>query len=209
MKEVLSVYRTIEADIAVRLREFEAVWRRGDDRRLWREMCFCMCTPQTSAHKSWEAVCALDESGLLVKGSAARIGAVLRAHGVRFHNHKSEYIEQNRKMFYPDTKKRLGVILESPEPHTLLCRQVRGWGMKEAAHFLRNIGFGHISSILDRHILRRLLRYGVIDRISASLTPAAYRAIDEKMKGFAEKCGIPLAALDLVFWHEETGEIFK
>jgi N-glycosylase/DNA lyase len=208
MKEVLAVYRTIEADIAVRLREFEAVWR-GDDRRLWMEMCFCMCTPQTNAHKSWEAVCALDESGLLVQGSAARIGAVLRAQGVRFHNHKSEYIVQNRKMFYPDTKTRLGVILESPEPHTLLCRQVRGWGMKEAAHFLRNIGFGHISSILDRHILRRLLLYGVIDRIPASLTPAAYRAIDEKMKGFAEKCGIPLAALDLVFWHEETGEIFK
>ena len=209
MQGLLATYRTIEAVVTTRLGEFAEVWRRGDDRRLFREMCFCMCTPQTNAHKSWDAVCALDASGALVRGRAIQVAAVLRSHGVRFHNHKAEYIVQNRKKFYPETKNRLAAIIESPDPQGGLCREVAGWGMKEAAHFLRNTGFGDTASILDRHILRQLVRYGVIDRVPSSLSKAVYRAIDAQMKGFAARCGLSLAALDLVFWHEETGGIFK
>jgi N-glycosylase/DNA lyase len=84
-----------------------------------------------------------------------------------------------------------------------------GFGLKEASHFLRNIGSEFDLAILDRHIIKNLLRYGVIDEIPKSLTKKQYLMIEERMKKFSKKIGIPLAELDLLFWSEETGEIFK
>ena len=41
-----------------------------------------------------------------------------------------------------------------------LAKEVKGYGLKEASHFLRNIGFGQKIAILDRHIMR------VMDKLS-------------------------------------------
>jgi N-glycosylase/DNA lyase len=202
-------YHKLKPAIEERLSAFSAVWTNGDDRVLFREMCFCTCTPQTNAHKGWAAASSLYETGLLTEGTAAHIAGVLRGSGVRFHNNKAQYIMQNRDNFWPHTKKRLAEILPSHDPQTELCRRVAGWGMKEAAHFMRNIGFGHIACILDRHILRQLALCGVIAKIPPSLTVPLYREIDAKMKYLAQELNIPLAALDLVFWYNETGELFK
>jgi N-glycosylase/DNA lyase len=202
-------YRAMRPAIEGQLSAFSAVWDDGDDRALFREMCFCTCTPQTNAHKGWAAANGLYETGLLTEGSAAQIAEVLRGCGVRFHNNKALYIVQNRDNFWPHTKRRLAEILGARDPQPDMCHRVAGWGMKEAAHFMRNIGFGHVACILDRHILRQLVLCGVITEIPRSLTVPLYRKIDLKMKHLAQDVKIPLAALDLVFWYRETGEIFK
>jgi N-glycosylase/DNA lyase len=209
MTNLRKTYTSIKPAVDERLEAFSALWKRGSDVELFQEMCFCTCTPQTNAHRGWTAACVLAEKNLLDRGSVQQVAAVLRASGVRFHNHKAGYIVQNRKTFYPDTKTRISEILADDNPQEILCRRVSGWGMKEAAHFLRNIGFGDIACILDRHILRQLERYGVIPAIPKTLSKTVYREIDGAMKTFAKDCNIPLAALDLIFWYEETGELFK
>ena len=90
-----------------------------------------------------------------------------------------------------------------------LAKNVKGLGFKEASHFLRNIGFGQDVAILDRHILNNLKRLGVIDIIPKSLTPKRYSEIEERMAKFSKAMGIPLEELDLLFWSEETGHVFK
>ena len=82
-------------------------------------------------------------------------------------------------------------------------------GYKEASHFLRNIGFGDDIAILDRHILKHLVGNKVIPEVPKSLTGKKYLEIEQKMKEFANSTGIPFGHLDLVWWSEETGEIFK
>ena len=82
-------------------------------------------------------------------------------------------------------------------------------GYKESSHFLRNVGFGDDIAILDRHIMKNLVKYGVIEEIPKSLTDKKYLEIEEKMRKFASGVGIPMAHLDLLWWSEETGEIFK
>ncbi len=86
---------------------------------------------------------------------------------------------------------------------------MKGLGYKEASHFLRNIGLGFDLAILDRHIMRNLLKYGVIDKIPECITKKCYLSLENEMKKFSDKIDIPLADLDLLFWSEETGEIFK
>ncbi|MFI5201154.1 MAG: DNA lyase, partial [Candidatus Kapaibacterium sp.] len=80
--------------------------------------------------------------------------------------------------------------------------------MKEASHFLRNIGVRGLA-ILDRHILKHLKRLGVIKLIPTSLTKKRYLEIEKRWKKFADRVGISIDELDLLFWSIETGEIRK
>jgi N-glycosylase/DNA lyase len=80
--------------------------------------------------------------------------------------------------------------------------------MKEASHFLRNIGVRGLA-ILDRHIFRHLIRLQVIRAMPKSLTKKRYLSIEKKWHRFADDVGISLDELDLLFWSMETGEIRK
>ena len=91
----------------------------------------------------------------------------------------------------------------------ILVKDIKGMGYKEASHFLRNIGFGQDIAILDRHILRSLKRYGVIDDIPKSLTGRRYFEIEGKMREFSKRLGLGLVYLDFIFWYMGTGEVFK
>src|SRR5207249_12322603 len=90
-----------------------------------------------------------------------------------------------------------------------LAREIDGLGLKEASHFLRNTGRGEDFAILDRHILRNLIRHGVVRRLPQTLTARRYLDIEARTQQFSHEIGIPMSALDLLFWSRETGEIFK
>jgi N-glycosylase/DNA lyase len=83
-----------------------------------------------------------------------------------------------------------------------------GLGYKEASHFLRNIGFRGYA-ILDKHILRSLYEFGVLDSPKPPTTKNRYIETENKFKEFANQLGIQLDELDLLLWSEKTGEILK
>lgn len=95
------------------------------------------------------------------------------------------------------------------EKRELLIANVPGYGLKEATHFLRNIGKNESLAILDRHILRNLYTYGAIPAIPENLSKKTYYRIENQFKEFAKNVGIPLDELDLLFWSMETGIILK
>lgn len=206
-----SLYRTKKRDIIARLREFNACFARNDDEAIFSELAFCLLTPQTKAHHCWEAIESLRESTLLFTGDEEDIRKCLKR--VRFHNKKAAYLVRARSLLMRDgtgsfTEKLRGF------PHERACREwlvenVKGMGYKEASHFLRNIGMGETLAILDRHILRNLFRLRVIQDIPETVSGKTYLQIERDMSDFAEKIGIPLSHLDLLFWYRETGEIFK
>jgi N-glycosylase/DNA lyase len=211
MNELNIVYQNIKKEIDKRLAEFRALFESGSDKDVFKEMCFCMFTPQNNAQKAWQAVCRLDEQNLLENGALDEVSGVLREQGVRFHNHKASYMLKNRLDFYPNTKARISALMEKMESlfktRNFLAQRVAGWGLKEASHFLRNIGFGESICILDRHILRRLSAYRVIE--TTDITPKTYFEIERKMIHFAESEGIPVDALDFALWYQEKKELFK
>jgi N-glycosylase/DNA lyase len=221
MTDLTALYALIRPAVEARLEDFRRLWATGSDKDIFKEMCFCCCTPQNNARKAWDAVCRLDERSLLETGTAPEIAEVLHD-GVRFHQNKAGYIVKNRGEFYPDTKERISRILQTDGPgeagngagieagteaRNRLAEQAAGWGLKEASHFLRNIGFGGGICILDRHILRQLAAYGIWTE--RPLTRAVYLETEQQMIGFAGRESIPVDALDLVLWFKEKGELFK
>lgn len=210
LDELVSKYDAKKSDLKKRLEEFKAVGEQ-DDPRVFAELAFCLCTPQSRAISCWKAVESLTKNNLLYVGSNTQIKPFLNA--VRFNENKSNYIVQARDMFSNGGKIRIKEKLFSmgnPEKmREWLFENVNGLGMKESSHFLRNIGFGKSLAILDSHILKNLVKYGVIEEVPKSLTKKKYLEIEQKMKEFAQKVGIPFDELDLLFWSEETGMIFK
>ena len=197
-------YSERKTEIGGRISEFEAVGK-GPDDRIFLELTFCLCTPQSKAKACWEAVSKLAEKGILRRGSRAEIRKGLI--GVRFANNKSGYIVEARGNFQEIIKFR---ELNNPlEMREFLVENVKGLGWKEASHFLRNVGYGKDIAILDRHILRNLLRFKVILEIPRSISKRKYIEIENKMKKFSQNIGIPLQELDLLFWSLETEEVFK
>lgn len=130
--------------------------------------------------------------------------------GVRFGNNKSRYIIGARNRFGRGLRKTIlsfgGDVFGLRD---FLVDNVRGYGYKEASHFLRNIGYGSDIDILDRHILKNMRKYGAVKDVPASLSRSKYLEIEEKLRRFADRIKIPLYEMDLLFWSEETGEIFK
>jgi N-glycosylase/DNA lyase len=113
------------------------------------------------------------------------------------------------KRQYPEIEKILASGFPAFELRERLIETVKGLGYKESTHFLRNIGRNDGLAILDRHILRNLVKYRVIRSIPRSLTRKRYLALEEKFQQFSDEIGIPLDELDLVFWSQETGRILK
>ncbi|MGQ0798126.1 MAG: N-glycosylase/DNA lyase [Methanobacteriota archaeon] len=200
-----------EPEIRGRLDDFRRVGRRSD-RDLFHELCFCVLAIQTKARGSDAAVRGLVREKLLWSADERSIARWLR-HRVRFHNHKASYLVRARDRFFADGRPALRAALDrlgSPEAaRAWLVDEVDGLGMKEASHFLRNIGRGEDLAILDRHVLRNLVRHRVIGRVPTTLTPRRYVAIEARVRRFADHVGVSVAALDLLLWSRETGEIFK
>ena len=198
LSELKNSYLKKKNDIEKRLGEFK---KPKNDKELFAELAFCLLTPQSRAKLCWLSIEKLKEKNLLFSDSAA-IRPWLNC---RFSKNKAEYIEDARKKF-DELKQNLDKNQEAIREW--LVRNIKGYGYKEASHFLRNIGFEDFA-ILDRHILKNLKKYGVINDVPKALTKKRYKEIEGKMKEFAEGIKIPLSHLDLLLWSSETGEIFK
>ena len=209
-EELLAAYARRRREIAARLAHFEQVGRKGG-RALFEELCFCILTPQSKARSCDEAIRELKAGEFLLEGNAAAIAKVLSTR-TRFHNNKARYLVEARGKFEADDFALLThATFSGTERHArdYFLKNVKGLGLKEASHYLRNVGRGSTLAILDRHILKNLVKEGAIVRVPASLTGKRYLEIERAMEEFCARAGIPLSHLDLLFWSEETGEIFK
>ncbi len=203
LQEIHSLYYLIKDEIASKLKEFEKAGK--SEEKAFKELIFCLLTPQSKAETCWNAVENLFRKGVILKGDFDEIVNELK--GVRFKFNKARYIMEARK-FFGEILRKINE-LESAEAREWLVKNVKGMGYKEASHFLRNIGKGYELAILDRHILKNLTFFKVIDKIPSVLTKKRYIQIEEKMRKFAKRTGIPMAYLDFVLWYKQTGRIFK
>lgn len=202
-------YLKLKPGIEKRLQEFEAIGKSGNPNLIFPELCFCLLTPQSAAKRADKVIKELVESGVLETAKAGEIAPIIKKHGVRFFNNKAKYLVEARKQ---DMNGIIKMAVDNErEAREFLVKNVKGMGYKEAGHFLRNVGFGKEIAILDRHILKNMIKEGIVgeEEIPKHLGKKDYLGLEGKFLKFAKKKGIPPAHLDVVLWARETGEIFK
>jgi len=197
MKKILKDYTARKKDIKIHLQTFK---NKTNSEEL-KEFIFCILTPQSKAENCWEAVELLSK-----QKSYADIVYLLKSR-VRFHNTKSKRL-LTALLIWPRIKSALNTK-DRVSLRDWIAETVQGYGLKEAGHFLRNVGYSDNKiAILDRHILRNLKENGAIS-VEKVKGKKDYRNLEEKALIFSKKSKIPIDELDLLFWHKEHGKYFK
>ena len=204
IEELRVIHKRIHRRARERLHEFRAVPRA----RYFYELCYCLLTPQTSAAQCFAVASELERRKFLdIPFDAAALLRSFEGGYVRFHNTKARRLAEARENF-PEVLRVLDTHPRAKDARDALVSTIRGLGMKESSHFLRNIGRTDCT-IVDRHILRNLVRIGALDEWPRSISRARYLRIEEIFEALAALCDIPADELDLVLWSRETGAILK
>ena len=189
--------------VDARIREIKKMCKMPS-REIFKELCFCILTANFSAERSLKIQQEIDDGFLDL--TRLKLAEKLRALGYRFPNTRACYIDEARRHL-DSLKNLIESCKEEREMREWLVNNVKGFGYKEASHFLRNIGFKDLA-IIDFHIIELLARYGLVKK-TKSLSKSRYLEIEKMLSRIAEKTNLSLAELDLHLWYIETGKILK
>ena len=181
-----------------RMIEFEQIGK--DKEKVFQELCFCLLTANFSAQR-----CIVIQEKLGDKFSKLdenKLARELKKLGHRFPNARAGFISRAK-----NCKIDFGKFYNSSELRNWLVDSVKGIGMKEASHFLRNIGYKNLA-IIDFHIVDLLVREELVER-PKTMTREKYLKIEDVLWDLARKSGLSLAELDLYLWYMETGKVLK
>jgi N-glycosylase/DNA lyase len=213
VESIRATHKARRREIQARLAEFEDVWRKGSDARLWEELVFCIFTAGASARMGMKAIEAVRP--FLMDGKRAEMTKALKKAGAhRFPVARPGYIVVARNFLRDHCGLRLREQLQgfsNPiERRDWLAQEkgIKGLGYKEASHFLRNIGLkGH--AILDKHVVRCLADLKIVENPRPPTSRGRYLEIEEKLKKLAIEVQVDFDELDLVLWSMKTGEVLK
>ena len=178
------------------------------------ELCFCILTANTSADMGMRIQREITPEEFMTLSEEELIE---RLHGLhaRFYRMRGHYIHESQRIA-PILKEKIIELAGPPGKSTYgseksarewLVDNVKGFGYKEASHFLRNVGYENLA-ILDKHILRMMKRHELIHDIP-TMTPKRYMEIEERLRAFGEEVNLSMAELDLYLWYMATGTVKK
>jgi N-glycosylase/DNA lyase len=200
-KIIGNLKKNIGGIVKRRLKKFE----KGKDLSIeekFIELCFCILVANSSMEKTfkiWKRI-----GNEFLKLSEEQLSQRLRELEYRFYNKRAEYIVEARNKI-----NLLEKILKANnefEVREKLVENFRGIGWKEASHFLRNIGYKNFA-IIDRHVLKTLKEFRIVEKIPKSLNKKTYLDIEDKLREIANKLKISLAELDFYLFYISSGKI--
>ncbi len=206
-----------------RIEEFESLGREGKtnydfrpfldisfEAGMFSELCFCLLTANSSASMGIRIQAKLGDEGFM-NLSFEDLTEVFRKHGHRFPEQRASRILEVRQRWdeirgllkdHKDSKQIRYLLADSKSSF-----KVKGFGYKEASHFLRNLGKKDLA-IIDRHIYRFLVENRLFEEVK-TLTPKRYLEAERVLEKVAKTLGISLAELDLYIFYIKTKKVLK
>ncbi len=201
-KKLKEHYAARQKEVKKRLNEFSLNAKRLNDKDLFLELCFCICTPQSKAVKVAQII-NKNHADKLLNLKQSELAELLRKN-TRFHNNKAKHII-NARQYIVNLKQ---LDKDSIIAREFLVKHIKGIGYKEASHFLRNIGYRDLC-IVDRHVINLMHELKVFDSNNTPSTSKKYIEMEQKIKAYAKKYNYDVDELDLVLWSIKTGHVFK
>ncbi|MCH1771290.1 MULTISPECIES: N-glycosylase/DNA lyase [Metallosphaera] len=191
----------LRARVLERVEEFR-LNKRASERVWFRELVLCILTANSSFIGAFTALQYLGD--LILYGSIEEISSALKNAGYRFPNLKARYIVESRS--YYGKLREIGRVADRDQIEAReMLLEIKGLGMKEASHFLRNMGYLDLA-IIDRHILRFFSDYLEDQKISSK---SKYLELESVFRSIASALDLPVGVLDLYVWYLKTGKLAK
>ena len=208
--QLKSSYLDKKDAIITKLNEFKEVFEKGDDNRVFEELAFCMLTSAVGPKMGQRSINAIKD--VFIEGGEEDIYEKLQ--NVHKYPEKASFIVHTREYLRSEFDFRLkDLVLSFGDPlerrdFFALNKNIKGIGLVQASHFLRNIGFTGYA-ILDKNMVLSLYQFEIIDSPKPPTTRKKYLEVEGKLKEFARELGIGTDELDLLLWSEKTGHIPK
>lgn len=210
IEELKALYAEKEEEIKGRLREFQYARENADDNRILEELCFCILTSAVGPKVGMKSLHAIQD--ILTVGSEQEIYERLK--DVHKYPEKASYIVHTVDYLQKDFDLELRKLIDSfddPEERRdffALNKNIKGLGLTQASHFLRNVGVKGYA-VLDRNVVGMLHKLGIIESNKAPTSKKRYLETEGKMKEFANELGIEVEELDMLLWSMRRGYIPK
>ena len=170
---------------------------------LFTELCYCILTANCHAQN-----CINIQTSFPYKFSKAtkkQIKNHLIKNHYRFPNIRTQYILEAQKE--KNKIKHILTTYKGLKRRNWFVENIKGLGMKEASHYLRNIGYTDYA-IIDTHIISILQKHNLINK-PKTMTKKKYLELEQNLRKLAECTDLTLASLDLYLWYMQTGMILK
>lgn len=199
-------YKNVEKKAQKKLKEFEKQKEANHD-ELFEELTFCVFAANSSAEMGLVAVELLKP--VLKEGTLKNYKEAVHKK-VRFYNKRSEYLHYNKEKLNEQntTLKEILAIKNKHKKREYIKNNFKGFGLKEASHFLRNTGTKGLC-IIDKHVMRVMKDLNVIDKNKTIKKDEDYYEIEQKIIMFAKENKLNIDVLDLAAWSYVTGKIIK
>ncbi len=194
--------------IKARLTEFQDVLASGDDKRIFKELAFCILTSAAGPKMGQASIDAIN--GLLMNGSESEVYETLQ--NIHKYPEKASYIVHTREYLKRELNFKLkDLVLSFKDPierrdFFANNKNIKGIGYLQASHFLRNIGFTGYA-ILDKNIMRMIYNLGLVDSPKPPTTKKRYIEVENMVRTFSNRLNIGIDELDLLLWSVKTGHI--
>ncbi len=222
-EDILRAKEKIGSIVKQRLLEFERLKKEGKtyfnfrpfldieyEADILSELCFCLLTANSSATLGIKLQKVLGIDGFW-NAPLEELVQVFEKHGHRFAKQRAERIIRARETF-PNVLELLGNSKEGRNIRDLLsdtCSKykVEGFGMKEASHFLRNIGYSDVA-IVDRHVFRFLKERKLLPDLK-TITRKIYLQAEKVLDEICKDLNMTQGELDLYIFYVKTKKVLK
>ncbi len=175
------------------------------DADIFSEASFCILTANSSAVMGIKIQKEVGIEGFR-KYPLEKLYQIIRSKGHRFAMQRAERI-----ILLREKEKLLNSVVKEyksgKEAREILVKEIKGYGYKEASHFLRNVGFEDVA-IIDRHISRFLFEKGLV-KPRKTITKKVYLECEEALEKIAEELGLTQGELDLYIFYIKTKKVLK
>ncbi|MBS3748847.1 MAG: N-glycosylase/DNA lyase [Candidatus Thermoplasmatota archaeon] len=185
------------------IKTFKQYKKNATNNELFSELSYCILTANCQAQTCMNIQKTFPHS--FSTATKNQIKKHLKKHHYRFPNIRSQYIIESQP--YKNKFKQILKTLDTIQRRKWFIDKIKGLGMKEASHFLRNIGYDDYA-IIDTHILSTLQTHKIIEK-PKTITKNKYLQIEQQLEDIAKETELSLATLDLYLWYMQTGMILK
>ena len=206
-KDISSISPEVKKTIVCRLEEFSSFSKRPTE-EWFSELCFCLLTANAKAKTAIAVQRDLGFKGFYNMREPELVAKLLE-HKHRFHNIKASRIVLARQhKNIKETITNITTMQSQVVARDWLVKNIKGLGLKEASHFLRNTGHENLA-IIDRHIVSILKQHNLLDSNFEVKNSKAYLQAEQICEFLAKENNMSLSKLDLSLWYLKTGEVLK
>jgi N-glycosylase/DNA lyase len=198
-------------------------WEEMTEEELWQTLCLCILSSNVHYESAQSALSHLVDNGylginwimetpnsenLIAEELSKPLYLPVRLDGsgrrYRFPNVRARNIVQAARVLFSEKlliSKLLAIHDSERTVRDILVAKIPGIGLKEASHFLRDIGYSNNLAIVDSHVISFLAEINAISRAEVKMmNRSTYFELENILQKLCKEHNVSLSAFDMAVW---------